>query len=107
MKINPSVDLVKGRKAESAASGGAQSSAATGARTTTPAPERSTIHLSDQSAQLQALASTLAASGEFDTSKVDAIKQAIRDGQLRVNPEVIADKMLTDLREMLAGQTKA
>jgi negative regulator of flagellin synthesis FlgM len=106
MKINPSVDLVKGQKAESSTPAGSQPNAA-GAKTAAPAAESSTIHLSGLSTQLQALASTLAASGEFDTAKVEAIKQAIRDGQLRVNAEVIADKMLTDLREMLVSETKA
>lgn len=106
MKITPSVDLTKGRMADSSAPAGPQPSAA-GAKASAPAAEGTTIHLSGMSGQLQSLASTLAASGEFDTNKVDAIKQAIRDGQLRVNPEVIADKMLTDLRDMIAGQTTA
>ena len=105
MKINSPVDVVKGRKAETPAAAEAQPGA-TGAKGAAPAPERSTIHLSGQSAQLQALAATLAATGEFDASKVDAIKAAIRDGTLRVDPEAIADKMLTDLRGMLGDATK-
>jgi len=106
MKINPSVDPLKSRKAESSTPAASQPNAA-GAKTAAPAAEGSSIHLSGLSTQLQALASTLAASGEFDTAKVEAIKQAIRDGRLGVNAEVIADKMLTDLREMLISQTKA
>ena len=106
MKINPTVDLVKGRKAESPAPAGVQGSAA-GTKTPAPAPEGATIRLSGQSAQIQGLASSLAASGEFDSAKVDAIKQAIRDGKLQVNADVIADKMLTDLRGMLSGDKKA
>ncbi len=106
MKITSSVDLAKGRLTEAPTPAASQPSAA-GAKPSAPAAEGTTIHLSGMSGQLQSMASTLAASGEFDATKVDAIKQAIRDGQLRVNPEVIADKMLSDLRDSMAGQARA
>ena len=51
--------------------------------------------------RLAALQSELAASPEFDAGRVEAIKQAIRDGQLRVNPEAIADKLLASVGELL------
>ena len=51
--------------------------------------------------KLAALQSTLSASPEFDGARVEAIKQAIRDGQLRVNPEAIADKLLASVGELL------
>ena len=107
MKITPSNDLIKGGKTESTAPVAGGRTGASGAKGSAPAATSATIHLSDLSTQLNALASTLAASGEFDQAKVDEIKQAIMDGKLGVNAEVVADKMLTSLRDMLAQPAKA
>ena len=37
----------------------------------------------------------------FDAEKVNQIAQAIRDGKFQVNAEAIADKMISNAREML------
>ena len=37
----------------------------------------------------------------FDQAKVERIAQAIRDGQFRVNPEAIADKLIANAEELL------
>ncbi len=37
----------------------------------------------------------------FDTAKVERIAQAIRDGQFKVNPEAIADKLIVNAEELL------
>ena len=47
------------------------------------------------------LGTQLSASPEFDSGKVEAIKQAIRDGQFSVNPGAIADKLLASVEEFL------
>ena len=39
--------------------------------------------------------------GSFDTSKVERIAQAIRDGKFKVNPEAIADKLVINAKELL------
>jgi negative regulator of flagellin synthesis FlgM len=52
-------------------------------------------------ARFATLQAELAASPEFDSARVATIKQAIRDGQLRVNPEAIADKLLASVGELL------
>lgn len=59
------------------------------------------IHISAMSSQLSALEASLAASPEFDAGRVDAIKQAIRDGQFSIRPEAIADKLLANVEEFL------
>ncbi len=41
-------------------------------------------------------------SGDFDSAKVDAIRQAIREGRFTVNPEAIADKLIADATSMLS-----
>lgn len=39
--------------------------------------------------------------GSFDTAKVERIAQAIRDGKFEVNPEAIADKLISNAQELL------
>jgi negative regulator of flagellin synthesis FlgM len=38
---------------------------------------------------------------DVDMAKVNAVKQAISDGSYKVNPGVIADKLLSNAQEML------
>lgn len=40
---------------------------------------------------------------DFDAEKVARIAQAIRDGKFEVNAEAIADKLLANAQELLAG----
>lgn len=55
--------------------------------------------------ELSSLGSQIGASasgpGEFDVEKVEALKQAIRDGRFTVNAGAIADRLIADAREML------
>ncbi|HWI82109.1 flagellar biosynthesis anti-sigma factor FlgM [Ramlibacter sp.] len=44
------------------------------------------------------------ADGAFDAAKVAAIREEIRAGRYRVDPERIADGMLASLRELLPEQ---
>jgi negative regulator of flagellin synthesis FlgM len=39
--------------------------------------------------------------GDFDSAKVDAIRQAIREGRFTVNPEAIADRLIADAAALL------
>jgi negative regulator of flagellin synthesis FlgM len=91
MKINPSVGGLDESKAtgNAPARPGSNGAAGTGAVAGTD-----TIHLSALSAQLSALGTSLATGSEFDRAKVDAIKEAIRDGRLTVNANVVAERML-------------
>lgn len=58
------------------------------------------VSFSDLSSKLQELEKSLAASPEFDASRVDAIKQAIRDGKFLVDSGVVADKLLQSVQEL-------
>ena len=55
--------------------------------------------------ELSSAASTLLASGtsaEFDAEKVARISKAIEGGSFKINPEVIADKLIANAHEALA-----
>ena len=72
----------------------------------TPANAAATPTAPDPSAkvQLSSTASTLLSSGasaEFDADKVARISQAIGDGTFKINPEVIADKLISNAQELL------
>ncbi len=41
-------------------------------------------------------------SADIDTAKVNAVKTAIKNGTFKVNPEAIADKLLSSSQEMLS-----
>lgn len=69
------------------ASGSARSSAA-------PAPS-DTVHLTG-------LSKLSGNTPVFDTARVDAIKQAIREGKFTVNAEAVADGLLNDVRALVS-----
>jgi negative regulator of flagellin synthesis FlgM len=39
-----------------------------------------------------------------NTERVEAIKQAIREGKYKVNPEAIADRLIATARELVEKQ---
>jgi len=69
-----------------------------------PASPADNVHLSPLSSQLQAIESDLAHGGVVDRARVEEIKQAISDGRFKVNPEVIADRLLETVRELIQSQ---
>ena len=69
----------------------------------TPAATPSGVEPSAKVA-LSTTVSQLAAGGTegvFDAEKVQRISDAIRDGQFKVNPEAIADKLIANAQELL------
>jgi flagellar biosynthesis anti-sigma factor FlgM len=55
------------------------------------------------SSTTQALSGAGGSSDVFNSEKVEAMKAAIADGSFKVNPEAIADKMLSNAAEMLSS----
>lgn len=102
MKINPSIASLKADKTTTQAPAERPAANASG---TAASPKPDTIHLSALSSQLQAIQANIEPGAPFDRAKVEAIKAAIRDGSLQVNPEAIADKMISDTLALL-GQGK-
>lgn len=60
------------------------------------------IRISDLSSRLAALETRMASGEAFDAGRVEAIKGAIRDGQFKVNADVVADRLISSVRELLA-----
>lgn len=71
------------------------------AATATPAKKAGDGAEPSAQVALSSAASSLLTGGEFDAEKVERISQAIRDGSFKVNPEVIADKLIANAQELL------
>ena len=68
------------------------------------APKQDTVELSALSTQLQTFQSD-ATDGAVDSARVDEIKQAISEGRFKVNAEVVADRLLQTVRDLLQNRT--
>jgi len=62
------------------------------------------VQVSTLGAQLQALEGQLKSGDGVDPAKVAEIRQAIAEGRLQIKPDVIADRLLETVRELLRGQ---
>lgn len=56
---------------------------------------KDTVSLTETSAQLRSIESSLASLPVVDTQRVEAIKLAIADGSYQVNAQSIADKLIS------------
>lgn len=66
----------------------------------TQSSESATVALSSTAAQLR---DSGALDGPFDAEKVQRIAQAIKDGTFQINPDKIADKLISNAQELLNG----
>jgi len=73
------------------------------ATSTVPAKAGDEVSLTSSS-QLQAMGSSIGEAQPVDTAKVEAIKQAISEGHFKINPERIAERLLTSVQELLTSQ---
>jgi negative regulator of flagellin synthesis FlgM len=105
MKVDSSPDSYIGsvaggpQKAAERPTAGAEAAAAGAAAKPQPAAGV-TVTLSSSTTQALSGAGG-AGSDVFNSEKVAAMKAAIADGSFKVNPEAIADKMLSNAAEML------
>jgi negative regulator of flagellin synthesis FlgM len=99
MKINPSIEALRNRQ-ESAPAGDRAAGAKGNASASTPSGS-DRVELSPLSAQIAAIESQLSSEPGFDRARVEAIKQAIAEGRLTVNAEVVAERMVASALAML------
>ena len=59
------------------------------------------LSISDLSTRLNDLEARLSQTGEFDAAKVETIKQAIREGRFKINPDVVADRLVESVKQLL------
>ncbi|MDH5479458.1 MAG: flagellar biosynthesis anti-sigma factor FlgM [Nitrosomonas sp.] len=64
----------------------------------------SNVKISPDAAKLQSLDSTSASGSVVNTERVNEIKQAISDGNFKVNPEVVADRLLETVKELIQSK---
>ncbi|MCC6535477.1 MAG: flagellar biosynthesis anti-sigma factor FlgM [Burkholderiales bacterium] len=62
------------------------------------------VQLSPLGSQLAGIEASLADVPVVDSQRVEEIKQAISDGRFKVNPDVIADRLLETVRELIQSQ---
>lgn len=67
------------------------------------APAGEQVALSSLSSRLQEVESAMGAAPAVDAERVSEIRQAIADGQFKINPERIADGLLDSVRQMLTA----
>lgn len=72
-------------------------------QTAAKAESRDEVQLTS-SGQLQAMGGNLDTSTPMDSAKIDAIKQAISEGRFKINPEKIANGLLSSVQDLLASQ---
>ena len=89
------------------AGGGNAAATAPAASANAPAKGATTAAAPEASAKvaLSPAASLLVneSNADFDAAKVARIAQAIRDGKFQINAEAIADKLIGNAKELLAG----
>lgn len=67
----------------------------------TESAQQESVSINPLAAKMQAMAAS-STEPSFDADKVASIRQAIADGQFSVRSDVIADKLLSSVRELLA-----
>lgn len=69
-----------------------------------PVAETERVQLSDLGSRLAQLEGQFSGS-DFDAKKVEEIRTAIAEGRFKVNPEAIADKLLSSVSELLGKKS--
>jgi negative regulator of flagellin synthesis FlgM len=65
------------------------------------------VQLSALSSQLQSVQANLATVPVVNQAHVDEIKQAISEGRFKVNPDVVADKLIATVRELIGNKSSS
>jgi len=65
------------------------------------APDQESVSISGKSSQLQALEASIKDAPEFDTARIEAIRQAISDGNFSISSGRVAEKMMATARDLI------
>jgi len=75
----------------------------TGPQTAATSDSGTSVHLGTTTAQLRSMESSIASTPVVDIHKVAEIKQAISDGRFQVNSEVVADRLISTVQELITA----
>lgn len=95
MKINSSTDSIRLDGPTSPKAG----------KTAPTDSQSADVAISSVATKLNSLETQFTGDGGFDAAKVDAIKEAIREGRFSVNAEVVADKLIASAQELIAKRS--
>ena len=102
MKIDGNIRSVQGGAVPESQTRGAKSGAPAGASGAGAGGPR--VELSTLGAQLAGIEAGLVDVPVVDMQRVEEIKLAIAEGRFKVNPDVIADKLLETVQELIRAQ---
>ncbi len=71
------------------------------------AEQENNVHLSPNVAKLQNLDNCSANCSIVNSARVEEIKQAISEGNFQINPEVVADRLLETVKELIESKKGA
>ena len=106
MKINQAIDSLKPLSSQATGLKGnkpeavSQNANPEAPGRTTPAQGGGSLNISQLSTRLQTLGSRLADGESFDASRVNEIKQSVRNGSFKVNAEAVADKLIFSAHDL-------
>ncbi len=98
MKIDNTIKPVPSPKTSETRARASEQSAASA-----PTGSGTSVQLSGLSAQLHVTAET----PTFNSARVAQIKEAIANGSFKINPEAIADRLISSSRELVNSQRRA
>ena len=62
------------------------------------------VELTSMAAQMQVLEASLASVEVFDAKRVDQIKQQISEGRFSVDPEIVADRLVAAVKDLVLSR---
>lgn len=101
MKIDNSIKPIVGKPAEESHPAPANGKPTNGQATTGAENPGVSVDLSPLSSKLQSVEASSNTSEAANPARVDEIRQAISDGRFKVNPEVVADRLLATVQELI------
>ncbi|MDP2761776.1 MAG: flagellar biosynthesis anti-sigma factor FlgM [Sideroxyarcus sp.] len=72
----------------------------------TVAPDSTSVQLGAAGSQLRELESSIASASVVDSQKVSEIKQAISEGRFKVNADVVADRLIDTVQDLITASAR-
>lgn len=108
MKIDKSTPPLPASQIGELAPRSANAKLAKGSADSNSTSASTSVQLGTGNAQLQSLGKSVANTSVVDVEKVAAIKQAISEGRFKVNADVVADRLIDSVKELInANKSKA